>query len=168
MISRLCLWISHQKFLPALKNIVETCGIFKMERFMELVLPYVDMIYYDIIKIMDASLSERYTGIKSDLIWANFRTLQEISLKKHLGFLLPRTPLIPGMTDTDENLSAIAEFLFSLGIKKAALLEYNPLWYAKLNKLYRKRESHANGWIKSMWPTAGKYSLQRGFQFNVG
>ncbi|KQC07039.1 MAG: glycyl radical-activating protein [Smithella sp. SDB] len=115
-------------------NIVETCGIFKMERFMELVLPYVDMIYYDI-KIMDASLSERYTGIKSDLILANFRTLQEISLKKHPGFLLPRTPLIPGMTDTDENLSAIAEFLSSLGIKKAALLEYNPLWYAKLNKL---------------------------------
>jgi pyruvate formate lyase activating enzyme len=115
-------------------TIVETCGIFKLERFIQLVLPHVDMIYFDI-KIMDASLSERYTGVKSDLILANFRALQEISLKKHPDFLLPRTPLIPGMTDTDENLRAIAEFLSSLGIKKAALLEYNPLWHAKLDKL---------------------------------
>jgi pyruvate formate lyase activating enzyme len=115
-------------------TIVETCGIFKFERFMELVLPHVDMIYFDI-KIMDASLSERYTGVKNDLILANFRALHDISLKKSPDFLLPRTPLIPGMTDTDEKLRAIAEFLSSLGIKKAALLEYNPLWHAKLNKL---------------------------------
>lgn len=115
-------------------TIVETCGIFKLERFIQFVLPHVDMIYFDI-KLMDAMLSERYTGVKNDLILANFRSLHEISLKKHPDFLLPRTPLIPGITDTDENLSAIAEFLSSLGIGKAALLEYNPLWHAKLNKL---------------------------------
>lgn len=115
-------------------TIVETCGIFKIERFKELILPHVDTIYYDI-KIIDTLLAERYTGVKSDLILANFRALHEISIKKHPDFLLPRTPLIPGMTDTDANLGAIVEFLSSLGIKKAALLEYNPLWHAKLNKL---------------------------------
>jgi pyruvate formate lyase activating enzyme len=98
-------------------TIVETCGIFKFERFIQLVLPHVDMIYFDI-KIMDTSLSERYTGVKSDLILANFRALHEISLTKHADFLLPRTPLIPGMTDTDGNLRAIAEFLSSLRIKR--------------------------------------------------
>jgi pyruvate formate lyase activating enzyme len=123
-------------------TIVETCGIFKFERFIQLVLPHVDMIYFDI-KIMDASLSERYTGVKSDLILANFRSLHELSLKKSPDFLLPRTPLIPGITDTDENLSAIAEFLSSLGIKRAALLEYNPLWHAKLNKL--GKDEHGTG-----------------------
>lgn len=119
-----------------LHTLVETCGVFKFERFTELILPHVDMIYFDI-KLMDASLSERYTGVKNDLILANFRALHEISIKKHADFLLPRTPLIPGITDTDENLSAIAEFLSSLGIRKATLLEYNPLWHAKLNKLGR-------------------------------
>jgi len=117
-----------------LHTLVETCGIFNLKRFTELVLPHVDMIYFDI-KLMDASLSERYTGVKNDLILANFRALHEISLKKQVDFLLPRTPLITGMTDTDENLSAIASFLSSLGIGKAALLEYNPLWHAKLDKL---------------------------------
>jgi pyruvate formate lyase activating enzyme len=101
----------------AIHTIVETCGIFKFERFIQLVLPHVDMIYFDI-KIMDTSLSERYTGVKSDLILANFRALHEISLTKHADFLLPRTPLIPGMTDTDGNLRAIAEFLSSLRIKR--------------------------------------------------
>ena len=113
---------------------VETCGIFKIERFVELILPHLDMIYSDI-QLIDALLAERYTGVKSDLILENFKALHEISLKKHPDFLLPRTPLIPGITDTDENLGAIAEFLSLLGVKKASLLEYNPLWHAKLNKL---------------------------------
>ena len=48
---------------------------------------------------------------------------------------LPRTPLIPGITDTDENLEAIAGLYKETGVKKTELLPYNPTWYGKTEKL---------------------------------
>jgi len=48
---------------------------------------------------------------------------------------LPRTPLIPGITDTPENLRAIAGFLRDNGVSSARLLPNNPLWLAKNRKI---------------------------------
>ena len=49
--------------------------------------------------------------------------------------ILPRTPLIPGITDTEKNIADIAAFLKGLNVKKAALLAYNPLWHDKTGKI---------------------------------
>ena len=52
--------------------------------------------------------------------------------------LLPRVPLVPGITDGVENLSGIAAFLQGLGLRKVALLPYNPLWLPKIESLGRE------------------------------
>ena len=73
-------------------------------------------------------------GVYNDTILENFRRLLQDS--KEMGFdLLPRTPLIPNITDTDENLASIAAFYTELGVTKTELLPYNPTWYSKNTKL---------------------------------
>ena len=54
------------------------------------------------IKLADPALHKKYTGVDNKQILDNLRLLQE-SGKPHLI----RTPLIPDITDTEENLSAI-------------------------------------------------------------
>jgi pyruvate formate lyase activating enzyme len=46
--------------------------------------------------------------------------------------VLPRVPLVPFITDTDENLSAIADFMLENGVKNMQILPYNPIWLDKL------------------------------------
>jgi pyruvate formate lyase activating enzyme len=65
--------------------------------------------------------------------------------------LLPRIPLIPGITDTVENISGIAGFLRSLGVNKAALMAYNPLWHEKCAKI-GARDPLGTDRLMSSWP----------------
>ena len=48
---------------------------------------------------------------------------------------MPRVPLVPGITTAAENLAGIARFFKGLGLKRAALLPYNPLWLPKVESL---------------------------------
>jgi pyruvate formate lyase activating enzyme len=124
--------------LKKLKNagvhtLMETCGLFNFDAFAESVLPYVDVIYFDI-KIFDADDHHRYCGIPNTQILKNFeRLLAETS--KHNKTVLPRMPLIPGITDTDANIRAIALYLKGHGVQRADILSYNPLWFEKCNKI---------------------------------
>lgn len=116
-----------------ISTLVETCGQFNMDRFERLILPYTDLIYMDI-KIFDPDMHKRYCGVNNQLILENFIRLNELSQKN--GFsILPRTPLIPGITDTETNIRAIADFLKAQGVKHSALLTYNPLWHEKNDKI---------------------------------
>ena len=116
-----------------IRVLLETCGAFDYDTFERCLLPYVDDIYYDI-KIFDRDKHKKYCGAYNDKILDNFRKLAAVREEK--GFtLLPRTPLIPGIADTDENLTQIAEFLVEVGITKADVLAYNPTWYPKNHKL---------------------------------
>ncbi|MEA2101694.1 MAG: glycyl-radical enzyme activating protein [Thermodesulfobacteriota bacterium] len=114
-------------------TLVETCGQFNTGEFEELILPYTDLIYMDI-KILDPKEHKRYCGVDNHLILENFIRLNELS--KGGGFsILPRVPLIPGITDTEANIRAIAKFLKNHGVKRSALLSYNPLWHEKNDKI---------------------------------
>jgi len=53
---------------------LETWGFFDMENFLEKVLPYLDIIYFDI-KLMDDKASHKYRGRSNGLILRNFITL---------------------------------------------------------------------------------------------
>ena len=113
--------------------LVETCGYFDFDKVQEYLLPYVKDIFVDI-KIYDRELHRRYCGVDNDLILSNIRKLQ--ATKETFGYsLLPRVPLVPNITDTKENLSAIADFMADCGITKTDLLPYNPTWYFKNQKL---------------------------------
>lgn len=129
--------------------LLETCGLFHYDRFMELIYPYADMIYCDI-KLMDPHEHKRYCGVSNEAILNNFIRLNEAYRKGGIE-ILPRTPLIPDITDTTANISAIGEFYILNGVKRAALLSYNPLWHEKNRKIGvanpLSREKKMTAWL---------------------
>lgn len=114
-------------------TLLETCGLFKWDRFQELIYPHLDMIYMDV-KIADPAKHAKYCGVENTLILENFQKLNELYVKGGVE-VLPRTPLIPGITDDDGNLRGVIDFLKNCGVKKAQLLPYHPLWQDKNAKI---------------------------------
>jgi len=76
--------------------------------------------YYDL-KLMDDREHIKYTGVSNKLILDNMKNLCRSGVN-----LVPRIPLIPGITDTERNISAIIRFLREAGsIEEAGLIPYN-------------------------------------------
>jgi len=126
------------RLLQALKSngvhtLLQTCGLFNLHTFDRMMYPWLDTIYYDL-KIIDREAHARYCGAENEVILANFRELARRSHNSGVP-LLPRTPLIPGITDTAENLQAIAAFLLECDVHQAKLLPYHPLWREKIRIL---------------------------------
>jgi pyruvate formate lyase activating enzyme len=101
---------------------LQTCGFFDYAPFAQQVLPYLDVIYYDI-KVVDPKAHRRHTGRDNQRILDNFRQLT----KENRVPVHARVPLVPGITDGQENLLAVAEVLRGSGAKDVMLLPYNPL-----------------------------------------
>ncbi len=119
---------------------IETCGYYNKNKFDKLILPYVNLIYFDL-KLFDPNLHVQYCKVSNKRILENF----ELLIKKQNIEVLPRIPLIPGITDTLENLSKLADYLKTLNIKRIGFLPYNPLWLSKpekigINPLYNHSE----------------------------
>lgn len=109
--------------------LLETCGLFDFPKFEALLYPYLDAIYFDI-KLIDSAAHARNCGVPNGRILDNFKKLHARAAKGGIP-VIPRTPLIPGITDTEENMHAIADFLVSRGATEARLLPYHPLWQEK-------------------------------------
>lgn len=120
-------------------TLLETCGFFDYSRFMELLYPHLDAIYYDI-KLFDPGEHKRFCGVSSETILENFAKLSAACARDNRE-ILPRIPLVPGITATRENLGSIARFLKGLNVQKVALLPYNPLWLSKLTMLGQPRRT---------------------------
>lgn len=100
---------------------LETCGYFEFDAFKELLLPYLDCILYDI-KLMDSAEHIKYTGMDNGIILGN---LLRLSVEENIK-IIPRTPLIPNITDTNENLNRILCMLSELKLEdKYVKLKYN-------------------------------------------
>ena len=97
---------------------VETCGYTEKDTFAAL-LTRCDHVLFDI-KIVNDDLHKHYTGVSNVPILANFKTLTESGVP-----FTVRTPLIPSVTDTEENLRAIAELLQTAGVDTVELLPYH-------------------------------------------
>lgn len=94
----------------------------------EKVLPYIDHIYADL-KLYDNQQHKVYTGVGNTKILSNLKRLLQ-SDKKHE--ITIRTPLIPNMSATKENITSIAQFLTAQYADcEYELLNYNPLAKAK-------------------------------------
>jgi pyruvate formate lyase activating enzyme len=113
--------------------VLETSGYFSYHEFRRKIYPYLDLIYYDI-KFIDNEDHKRYCDRSNRIILRNFRSLLEEAEVE----ILPRIPLIPGITSTEKNLSAIADFLDTSGAKKGQPLAYNPMGLTKCVTLGRK------------------------------
>jgi pyruvate formate lyase activating enzyme len=114
-------------------TLLETCGLFSFDAFSQKILPYIDIIYYDI-KLIDPKLHKFNCGVSNETILENFTRLNKMSDDGKFK-ILPRTPLIPDITATEENLKGIASFLREQGIRNTHLLSYNPLWFDKSKKI---------------------------------
>jgi pyruvate formate lyase activating enzyme len=114
-------------------TLLQTCGLFPYDRFMQLLYPYLDLIYFDI-KIIDRDNHRRFCGVANDAILENFGRLQKEYERGGLE-ILARTPLVPGMTSDARNLEDIARFLQSHNVTRAQLMDYNPLWHDKSERL---------------------------------
>jgi len=114
-------------------TLLETCGLFNLNRFKESLYPYLDMIYYDL-KLHDPDEHVRFCGAQNDKIIENFIELHRMSAEGGIP-LLARVPLIPGITDRESNLVAIANLLRTQGVQTVQLLSYNPLWHEKERKI---------------------------------
>ena len=88
----------------------------------------VDLIMADC-KLFDDEQHRKYTGLSNETVLENLRAIERVPM-------IVRTPLIPGVTDTRENLRAIAEFLAGKeNLKYYELLNFNPLGSAKYTGL---------------------------------
>ena len=98
----------------------------------EKVLPHTQCFLVDL-KIMDSELHRKYCGAPNELIHENLRRLSAAGAK-----ILIRVPVIPGYTDSPENLRRIAEFAHSLrGVESIELLPYHGLGESKYRRLGR-------------------------------
>ncbi len=133
-----------------IRILLETCGLFDFTKFETLLYPFLDAIYFDI-KLIDPAAHTRYCGVSNGRILENFK---ELHIRAQNGGVpvLPRTPLIPGITDTEENIRAIADFLVSCGATEARLLPYHPLWQEKNRTIgIAAKEGHSamNNWLEN-------------------
>jgi pyruvate formate lyase activating enzyme len=101
---------------------VETCGACRWQR-LEKVLRHADLVLYDL-KLISDQQHRRWTGASNRQILRNARRLSERTVEV-------RVPLIPGITDTEENLGGIFRFLRDAGLPRVTLLPYNPSSGAK-------------------------------------
>lgn len=123
--------------------VLETSGYFDYDAFKQKILPYIDLIYYDI-KFANTSAHIQYTGKPNQRILENFRLLlREEGVEVH-----PRIPLVPGITSTEENLSGIVDFLCEAGGESVSLLPYNPMWIEMAVSLGRPRPPLPEGFMK--------------------
>jgi pyruvate formate lyase activating enzyme len=93
-----------------LSTALDTCGLCSPHTFDRL-LPYTDLVLFDL-KLLDPVLHAEFTGVPNAQILANLEHIRDyIRSQARPISLWIRTPLIPGATATDGNLSAIGRHL---------------------------------------------------------
>ncbi len=112
-------------------TVVQTSG-FCTSAVFERVLASADYFLFDL-KLADEKEHIRYTGVSNKPIRKNFERLAA-SGKSYVT----RIPLIPGVTDTERNIEAIAEFMNKNGVFYAELMPYNKMAGGKYKAVGRE------------------------------
>ena len=97
---------------------LQTSG-YAPQRVFARILAECDLLLFDL-KLIDPVQHKRYTGVTNELILKNYRIAAASGVR-----LITRIPLIPGVTDTAENISAICRTVQACGVTYAELLPYN-------------------------------------------
>ena len=114
-----------------LHTAIQTCGYCNGETF-EKALTLADYFLFDL-KLIDEEKHIRYTGVSNRCILEHFKKLAHSDVE-----FVARTPLIPGVTDTEENLTAIAKTLQENGVHRIELLPYNKMAGGKYKLVMRE------------------------------
>ncbi|MBM3243127.1 glycyl-radical enzyme activating protein [Candidatus Poribacteria bacterium] len=95
------------------------CGWAQLEK----LIAHTDLVLYDL-KLIDEKEHRRWTSASNRQLLRNATRLAEYNVQV-------RVPLIPNITDTEDNLRGIFDFMRSIGLSSVALLPYNPSANAK-------------------------------------
>ena len=132
--------LTHPKDLTAIAKVcrerginvaIESCGYGDYEEFKS-ALPYIDSMFFDV-KHIDSQKHKELTGVGNERILDNLKKIAEFGIP-----ITVRTPVIPGLNNSVENIRGIAEFLKSLPqVKEYELLPYHQFGVNKYNALGR-------------------------------
>jgi len=123
-----------------LHTALDTCGHASWEAF-ERLRRDVDLFLYDV-KLVDPAAHRRFTGVGNARILANLRRLSDAGHR-----IVLRMPVVPGITDGEENLTAVRALAASLPrLERLDLLAYHTIGmhkYERLDRSYRLRHTAA-------------------------
>lgn len=113
---------------------IESCGFGDFDKF-RIVLPYLDYVFFDL-KHIDSKAHKEITGAGNERILENLRHIAGAGIP-----ITVRTPVVPGYTDTIENIMGISRFIKELpSVEEYELLKYHELGepkYRALNRAYK-------------------------------
>ena len=107
---------------------LDTCG-YAERRVIDRVCRNVDLFLFDL-KLMDPIKHQKFTGVRNDRILANLRVLAESG-----SAVIVRIPVIPGVNDDEDNLTAVSTFLSLLRLRNIDLLPYHRIGSSKYSRL---------------------------------
>ena len=139
--------------------LVQTCGHFDLAEYDALLGPWVNTVFYDL-KLMNDRDHETHCGVGNQRILENFVLLNRRARQGELD-LVPRIPLIPGITSVPANLRALAAFLKSQRVPKVALLLYDHAWTGRLKSLGRPQPEAE--FMETPWMTKMELWVCRGY-----
>lgn len=132
-----------------LHTAVDTSG-YSPTRIFEKIIDHADLFLYDL-KLMNDELHQKYTGVSNKLIQTNLKWLDE----NHNNICI-RIPVVPGITDTQANISDTINFILKLeNISEINLLPYHKAGegkysrFKKENKLTRVKTPE-NGYMEQV------------------
>lgn len=110
---------------------IETCGYFNEDLIGELV-KYVDLFLFDI-KLIDNEKHKEFTDVSNEKILTNFsKILSKVGSER----ILPRIPLIPGVSTDVSTIQHIITFLHEINYNgQIHLMPYNKLTKTKYEKV---------------------------------
>ena len=93
-----------------IETALDTCGLCP-QQYLDMILPYADLVLFDL-KTIDPKHHQTLTGSGNQKILDNLIHIARL-MDRHgyPGSLWIRTPIIPGATDTAENISAIGKWV---------------------------------------------------------
>jgi pyruvate formate lyase activating enzyme len=103
---------------------IETCG-YANRADLKVISELTDLFLFDV-KIIDAEKHREHTGQSNQVILENLEYLTASGSK-----IILRFPLIPGITDTDENVGDVIRLMERLGLKEIDLEPWHSLGVAK-------------------------------------
>lgn len=113
---------------------LDTSGFVEQKTLME-ILPLIDLVLFDL-KIMDDEMHQKYTGVSNRMILENLSMLNESGKDIHLRF-----PVIPGITDTHDNINDITGYLQTLDqINHIDVLPYHDISRGKYERFGKENK----------------------------
>lgn len=133
---------------------METTG-FSSYEYVQNIFSKLDFIIYDI-KMMDDEKHKKYTGVSNGLILDNFKKMRKEFPNTPV---LVRTPVIPDVNDSEEEIVRIRDFVKAFPNTSYELLKFHRLGEPKYEALGRKWEMGAKELDEGKWERLQKIIL---------